>query len=79
VLKQVRLHLAGGPAVDGGYRGSNVAKPGQQHAGQAERPLATVVDGEADKLLEGGLAEVAGCCWVLKQNPQLNQRHLTGR
>ncbi len=37
------------------------------------------MDGEADQLLKDGLAKVAGCGWMLEQNPQLIERDLTGR
>jgi hypothetical protein len=37
------------------------------------------VAGEVDELLEDSPVEVAGCCRVLKQDPQLTERDLTRR
>jgi hypothetical protein len=68
-FQHVGFNLAGDLSVDGWGGAGELAKPGQQHAGQPDRPTCAMLGGEADQLLEDGSLEVLGRCWVPEQDP----------
>jgi len=68
-FQDIRFNRAGNSSVDGWCRARDLAKPGQQHAGQPNHPTAAILGGETDEFLEGSALEVIGRCRVLKQIP----------
>ena len=78
-LQQVRFDLAGGPAVNGAYRGGDPAQSRQQHPGHADHPPSTLFGGQANEFLEDGVLEVAGRRGMLEEGTQLDQGDPTGR
>jgi hypothetical protein len=60
-FQQVRFNVAPHLEVDRSRGPRDVAKSGQQQAGQPDRPLAAMLDGESDKLMEDGQLEAIAC------------------
>jgi hypothetical protein len=66
VFQHVRFNMTGNTSVDGSGEARDVAEPGQQDAGQPDRPTAAMLGGQTDKLHEDSPLEVIGGCWVLE-------------
>jgi hypothetical protein len=77
-LQQVGLEMAGGPAVNGGYRGGNSAQPRQEHPGEGDHPLATLLGGQLNQLFEDSDLQVVRRRRMLEQHPQLTERDQAG-